>query len=154
MKASHALTEPGFKIQREHFLEFRRHGRASRRLRVAQSALSHQIQDLEEQLSFNCSTPPARREIDRSGKLFLEAARRVLQELSEAVVRAGRVGPLLASFIAGVPRLPEECREARGVELRASGLRYQKRCSRGARLTAVQKCDAEGPWDRVFEVGV
>jgi hypothetical protein len=29
MKASHALTELGFKIQREHFDEFRRHGRAS-----------------------------------------------------------------------------------------------------------------------------
>jgi hypothetical protein len=28
-KAGHALTELGFKIQREHFGEFRRHGRAS-----------------------------------------------------------------------------------------------------------------------------
>src|SRR5260221_1357907 len=29
MKAGHALTELGFKIQREHFGEFRGHGRAS-----------------------------------------------------------------------------------------------------------------------------
>jgi hypothetical protein len=29
MKAGHALTELGFKIQREHFGEFRRHRRAS-----------------------------------------------------------------------------------------------------------------------------
>jgi len=72
--------------------EEQHYGRASRRLRVAQPALSRQIQDLEEELGFKLfERLPRGVKLSAAGKLFLEDARRVLQELSGAVVRAGRV---------------------------------------------------------------
>jgi DNA-binding transcriptional LysR family regulator len=72
--------------------EEQHYGRASRRLRVAQPALSRQIQDLEKELGFNLfERLPRGVKLNAAGKLFLEDARRVLQELSEAAVRAGRV---------------------------------------------------------------
>ena len=72
--------------------EEQNYGRASRRLRVAQPALSRQIQDLEKELGFNLfERLPRGVKLNAAGKLFLEDARRVLQELSEAAVRAGRV---------------------------------------------------------------
>ena len=72
--------------------EEQHYGRASRRLRVAQPALSRQIQDLEEELGFKLfERLPRGVKLSAAGKLFLEDARRVLQELSEAAVRAGRV---------------------------------------------------------------
>jgi DNA-binding transcriptional LysR family regulator len=59
---------------------------------VAQPALSRQIQDLEKELGFNLfERLPRGVKLNAAGKLFLEDARRVLQELSEAAVRAGRV---------------------------------------------------------------
>ena len=45
--------------------EEQQYGRASRRLRVAQPALSRQIQDLEEELGFKLFDA-ARREVERS----------------------------------------------------------------------------------------
>src|SRR6266403_1784043 len=72
--------------------EEQHYGRAARRLRVAQPALSRQIQDLEEEVGFKpFERLPRGVKLSVAGKLFLEDARRILQEISEAAVRAGRV---------------------------------------------------------------
>jgi len=72
--------------------EEQHYGRAARRLRVAQPALSRQIQDLEEEVGFKLfERLPRGVKLSVAGKLFLEDVRRILQEISEAAVRAGRV---------------------------------------------------------------
>ena len=72
--------------------EEQHYGRAARRLRVAQPALSRQIQDLEEELGFKLFERLSRGvKLSEAGKLFLEDARRILQEVGEAAVRAGSV---------------------------------------------------------------
>src|ERR1700751_2393432 len=72
--------------------EEQHYGRAARRLRWAQPTLSRQIQDLEEELGFKLfERLPRGVKLSVAGKLFLEDARRILQEVSEAAVRAGRV---------------------------------------------------------------
>ena len=72
--------------------EEQHYGRASRRLRVAQPALSRQIQDLEEEIGFKLfERLPRGVKLSAAGKLFLEDARRILQEVNEATARAGRV---------------------------------------------------------------
>jgi len=72
--------------------EEQHYGRAASRLRVAQPALSRQIQDLEEELGFKLFERLSRGvKLSEAGKLFLEDARRILQEVSEAAVRAGSV---------------------------------------------------------------
>ena len=72
--------------------EEQHYGRASRRLRVAQPAFSRQIQDLEEELGFKLfDRLPRGVKLNAAGKLFLEDARRILQEVSDAAARAARV---------------------------------------------------------------
>src|SRR6267154_1325171 len=84
--------------------EEQHYGRAARRLRVAQPALSRQIQDLEEELGFKLFERLSRGvKLSEAGKLFLEDARRILQEVSEAGIRAssvasGRSGTLRVGF--------------------------------------------------------
>src|SRR5690348_13933774 len=72
--------------------EEQHYGRASRRLRVAQPALSRQIQDLEKDIGFALfERLPRGVRLSAAGKLFLEDARRILQEVNDAAVRAARV---------------------------------------------------------------
>jgi DNA-binding transcriptional LysR family regulator len=72
--------------------EEQHYGRAARRLRVAQPALSRQVQDLEDELGFKLfERLPRGVKLSTAGKLFLEDARRILQEVNEAAARAGRV---------------------------------------------------------------
>jgi DNA-binding transcriptional LysR family regulator len=72
--------------------EEQHYGRASRRLRVAQPALSRQIQDLEKEVGFKLfDRLPRGVRLNPAGKLFLEDARRILQEVSDAAARAARV---------------------------------------------------------------
>ena len=72
--------------------EEQHYGRASHRLRVAQPALSRQIQDLEEEVGFRLfERLPRGVKLSVAGKLFLEDARRILQDVSEAAARAARV---------------------------------------------------------------
>jgi DNA-binding transcriptional LysR family regulator len=72
--------------------EEQHYGRAARRLRVAQPALSRQIQDLEGEIGFKLfERLPRGVKLSAAGKLFLEDARRILQDVNEAAARAGRV---------------------------------------------------------------
>jgi DNA-binding transcriptional LysR family regulator len=66
--------------------------RASRRLRVAQPALSRQIQELEEEVGFKLfDRLPRGVRLSAAGSLLLEDARRILQAVNEATARAARV---------------------------------------------------------------
>src|SRR5277367_2925610 len=68
------------------------YGRAARRLRVAQPALSRQIQALENEVGFKLfERLPRGVKLTAAGKYFLEDARRILLEVDEAVVRTARV---------------------------------------------------------------
>ncbi|HWW92106.1 MAG TPA: LysR family transcriptional regulator [Vicinamibacteria bacterium] len=80
------------------------YGRAAKRLRVAQPALSSQIQDLEREIGFQLfDRLPRGVRLSAAGKVFLEDCRRILQELNDAAVRAeraarGLIGTLRVGF--------------------------------------------------------
>ena len=66
--------------------EEQHYGRAARRLHVAQPALSRQIQNLEEEVGFKLfERLPRGVRLSAAGQLFLEDARRILQEVNEAL---------------------------------------------------------------------
>src|SRR5260370_8929181 len=72
--------------------EEQHYGLAGRRLRVAQPALSRHIQDLEEEIGFRLfDRLPRGVKISDAGKLFLDDARRILQEVNDATARAKRI---------------------------------------------------------------
>src|SRR5258708_25440567 len=74
--------------------------RAAQRLNVAQTALSTQIQDLEAELGFKLfDRLPRGVKLSAAGRLFLEDARRILQQVSEAAAR-GQSGTLRVGFTA------------------------------------------------------
>src|SRR5216684_248174 len=68
--------------------EDQHYGRAAERLGIAQPALSRQIQDLEEELGFEVfERLPRGVRLSAAGKLFLDDARRILQQVDEARLR-------------------------------------------------------------------
>src|SRR5258706_10808438 len=72
--------------------EEQHYGRAAHRLHIAQPALSRQIQNLEEEIGFKLFDRLARGvKISAAGRLFMEDARRILQQVNEATARAKRV---------------------------------------------------------------
>src|SRR4026208_357540 len=88
--------------------EEQHYGRAARRLRVAQPALSRQIQDLEEEIGFKLFDRLSRGvKISTAGKSNLDDARRILNEVHEAPARAkrvaaGQLGTLRVGFIESI----------------------------------------------------
>jgi len=127
------------------------YGRAARRLRVAQPALSRQIQALENEVGFKLfERLPRGVKLTAAGKYFLEDARRILLEVDEAVVRTARVangqsGTLRIGFTENalwrgvVPESFRRFREAQpGVEFQLNplGSSQQLEAVRSGRLDA------------------
>jgi DNA-binding transcriptional LysR family regulator len=84
------------------------YGRAAKQLHVAQPALSRQIQDLEEEMGVKLFDRLGRGvKISTAGKSFLEDARRILQQVTEATAQAKRVasgqsGTLRVGFVESI----------------------------------------------------
>lgn len=72
--------------------EEQHYGRAAERLHVAQPALSRQIQDLEAEIGVTLlDRLPRGVRLSAAGVSFLDDARRILRQVNEAAMRAGRV---------------------------------------------------------------
>src|SRR5689334_25174638 len=72
--------------------EEQHYGRAAHRLRVAQPALSRQIQNLEEEIGFKLfERLPRGVKITPAGEFLLKEARRILQEVNDATASAKRI---------------------------------------------------------------
>jgi len=102
--------------------EEQHYGRAAERLHIAQPALSRQIQDLEREIGFKLFDRLSRGvKISAAGKLFLEDARRILQQVDQATQRARRVafgqsGTLRIGFVESISWhgvVPESFRQFR-----------------------------------------
>src|SRR5258705_6509103 len=96
--------------------------RTAERLRIAQPALSRQIQDLEEEIGFKLfDRLPRGVKISAAGKSFLVDARRIRHEVTESAARAKRVaagqsGTLRVGFVESVSWhgvVPDSFREFR-----------------------------------------
>src|ERR1700686_5483045 len=71
--------------------EEQHYGRAAERPHVAQPALSRQIQDLEQEIGVRLfDRLPRGVRLGPAGGSFLDDARRILQQVNEAAMRAGR----------------------------------------------------------------
>src|SRR5678816_3113889 len=85
--------------------EEQHYNRAAERLRVAQPALSRQIQSLEEEIGFKLfDRLPRGVKLSVAGLCFMEDARRILEQVSQATARAKRVasgqsGTLRVGFV-------------------------------------------------------
>src|SRR5678815_5367043 len=85
--------------------EDQHYGRAAQRLRLAQPALSRQIQDLEEEIGFNLFNRLSRGvKLSIAGKEFLHESLRILQQVEEGILRARRIaagqsGTLRVGFV-------------------------------------------------------
>jgi DNA-binding transcriptional LysR family regulator len=98
------------------------YGRAAQRLRVAQPALSSQIQDLEREIGAQLfDRLPRGVRLSAAGKVFLEDCRRILKDVNEAAIRAERaargiIGTLRVGFTESVSWhgvVPDSLREFR-----------------------------------------
>ena len=134
-----------------HVAEEQHYGRAAERLRIAQPALSRQIQDLEEEIGFKLfDRLPRGVKISAAGKSFLVDARRILHEVTEAAARAKRValgqsGTLRVGFVESVSWhgvVPDSFREFRErqpdaeLQLKPSSSQEQTEAVHSGRLDA------------------
>ena len=69
------------------------YSRASEKLYIAQSALSRQIKELEDELQTQLLVRDSRHiELTPAGQLFFERARRILEDIDDTVVQARQIG--------------------------------------------------------------
>ena len=102
--------------------EEQHYGRAAQRLRVAQPALSRQIQNLEEEIGFKLfERLPRGVKITPAGEFLLKEARRILQEVNDATaiakrIASGQSGTLRVGFVQSISWqgiIPESLRHFR-----------------------------------------